>query len=126
MSLLLDLRGKLPPRHAPSHLTTPVEARTPPRKNDLIPVQYMGLVRAFTTTLAAILWRPKALSKRPCWMHPGEARSRPSWRPCRRPGGAANGHAARHEAGSLAASVVHAQTQRLYWGDSSRQIVAPT
>src|SRR6185312_11711875 len=41
MSLLLDLRGKLPPRHAPSHLTTPVEASTPPGKT-VWPHKYMG------------------------------------------------------------------------------------
>src|SRR6185437_1769120 len=41
MSLLLDLRGKLPPRHAPSHLTAPVEASTPPGKTVWLH-KYMG------------------------------------------------------------------------------------
>jgi len=33
----LDLRGKLPPRHAPSDFTTPVETSAPPISSRILP-----------------------------------------------------------------------------------------
>src|SRR5690606_213258 len=54
MSLPLDLRGKLPPRHAPGDFATPVEANAPPGIRFTLTLPSIWAMGAITSAATAL------------------------------------------------------------------------